>query len=143
MIFPYIPHDSVPPVAADSIGRAPEFDFEKKQFVVVDGAIKECSGREAVQQWFNLMMRQKIDQIPIYRTTGSRKIGLDMDVLSGRLQTGYAEAEIERNVRETASFNPAVRAIQDFRFSSKGHMRIIEFTAVLHTGESVEVSTNV
>ena len=56
---------------------------------------------------------------------------------------GLSEAELERSVRETASFCPAVRSIQDVSISRRGRACRVEFTAVLHTGETVEVSQDV
>ena len=52
-------------------------------------------------------------------------------------------AELERSVRETASFCPAVRAVRDLAISRQGRACLVEFTAVLHTGETVEVSVDV
>ena len=46
-------------------------------------------------------------------------------------------------MRETASFCPAVREIQDFQVSRQGRACQVEFTAVLRTGETVEVRTDV
>ena len=60
-----------------------------------------------------------------------------------KLPSGYAEAELERSVRETASFCPAVRAVRDLAISRQGRACLVEFTAVLHTGETVEVSVDV
>ena len=64
-------------------------------------------------------------------------------MLGSKLPTGYAAAELERSVRETASFCPAVRSIQDFSISRSGRACRVEFTAVLYTDETVEVSVDV
>ena len=60
-----------------------------------------------------------------------------------KLPQGLAAAELERGVRETASYNPAVREIRELRLSREGRTCVVEFTAVLHTGESVEVNVDV
>ncbi len=141
-MFPVIaPEISAQP--AEEIGRAPVFDADIGQFILEDGALQECSGRMAVQQWFDLMLRQQIERVPIYHTDGVQKIGIDRSVLGKRFPSGLAVAEIERNVRETASFCPAVRAIRDFSAKRIGNTCVINFTAVLHSGESVEVKTDV
>lgn len=141
-MFPII-YAGIPAQPAEDIGRVPVFDASAKRFRLTDGALQECSGRAAVQQWFNLMLRQQIGRVAIYRTEGDRKIGIDRSVLGARLPSGLAAAEIERNVRETASFCPAVQGIRDFSIKRIGDACVIEFTAVLHTGESVEVKTDV
>lgn len=98
---------------------------------------------EAVKQWFELALRQQIDRIPIYRTQGTKKYGVPRDLIGGKLPQGLAAAEMERGVRETASYNPAVREIRELRLSRERRTCVVEFTAVLHTGESVEVSVDV
>ena len=110
-MFPDIPTD-VPAQTAESIGRVPAFDSASERFLLRDGAMVERSGRAAVQQWFDLMLRQQTDRVPIYMTEGEIKLGIDRSLLGQHLPDGLAAAEIERNVRETASFCPAVRTIR-------------------------------
>ena len=98
-MFPTIP-TGAPPQAGDKIGRVPAFDSETNRFLLLDGALVERTGREAVQQWFDLMLRQRIDRVPIYRMSGETKLGVDRDMLGSRLPSGLITAEIERNVRE-------------------------------------------
>lgn len=141
-MFPVIPTD-VPAQTAESIGRVPAFDSASERFLLLDGALVERSGREAVQQWFDLMLRQKIDRVPIYTTDGETKLGINRSLLGQHLPNGLAAAEIERNVRETASYCPAVRTIRDLTVSRRGRACHVEFTAVLHSGETVEVTTDV
>lgn len=141
-IFPTIP-ETIPAQAAVDIGRAPAFDTGANQFLLVDGKLVERTGREAVQQWFDLALRQQPGRVPIYHTDGTKQYGIDRSVLGSKLPRGYAAAELERSVRETASFCPAVRSIQDFSISRRGRACLVAFTAVLHTGETVEVSVDV
>lgn len=141
-MFPDIPTD-VPAQTAESIGRVPAFDSASERFLLLDGALVERSGRAAVQQWFDLMLCQQIDRVPIYTTDGETKLGIDRSLLGQHLPNGLAAAEIERNVRETASFCPAVRTIRDLTVTRRGRACHVEFTAVLYDGETVEVTTDV
>ena len=141
-MFPDIPTD-VPAQTAESIGRVPAFDSASERFLLRDGALVERSGRTAVQQWFDLMLRQQIDRVPIYTTDGETKLGIDRSLLGQHLPNGLAAAEIERNIRETASYCPAVRTIRDLTVTRLGRACRVEFTAVLHSGETVEVTTDV
>ena len=125
-MFPDIPAN-VPTQTAESIGRAPAFDSAAERFLLKDGALVERSGRAAVQQWFDLMLRQQIDR----------------SLLGQHLPSGLASAEIERNVRETASYCPAVRTIRDLTVSRRGRACHVEFTAVLYNGETLEVRADV
>ena len=141
-MFPAIP-STVPAQAAEDIGRAPAFDPETNTFLTKDGALVERSGREAVRQWIDLMLRQQIDRVPIYRTESEVKIGVDHDLIGSKLPTGLQNAEVERQIRETMSYCPAIRAVQDFSISRRGRACYVAFTAVLYTGETLEVSANV
>lgn len=145
-IFPVIPTD-IPAQAAETIGRAPAFVWAENgrggAFQLVDGALVERTGREAVKQWFELMLRQKPGAIPVYRVDGSTQPGVDRTMLDRRMPEGWVQAEIERQVRETAAFCPAVRAVDSFVFTRLRRGLQVEFTAHLHTDETVEVSTYV
>lgn len=141
-MFPDIP-TNVPAQTADSIGRVPAFDSTTERFLLRDGALVERTGRAAVRQWFDLMLRQQIDRVPIYTTDNEVKLGVDRSLLGQHLPNGLATAEIERNVRETASYCPAVRTIRDLTVSRRGRACHVEFTAVLHDDETVEVSADV
>jgi len=133
-MFPLIP-DNTPRQTGDSIGRVPAFDSTSNRFQLIDGALVERMGREAVQQWFDLMLRQQIDRVPIYRTDGETKLGIDREMLGSKLPSGLITAEIERNVRETASFC--------FTVTRRGRACHVEFTAELYTNETLEVSADV
>lgn len=142
-MFPTVP-EQIPAQAAEDIGRVPAFDTEPNNFLLVDGALVERTGRDAVQQWFDLALRQQPGRVPIYPNEEGRRYGVDREtLLENKLPGGYAAAELERSVRETAAFCPAVRELRDFQVTRSGRKRIVSFTAVLYTGETVEVSTDV
>ena len=146
-IFPVIPAD-IPAQAGDTVGRSPAFAFDSPSsrrgaFQLVDGALVERTGREAVKQWFELMLRQKPGAIPIYRTDSSSQPGVDRTMLDRHMPAGWVQAEIERQARETAAYCPAVRTVDSFVFTRLRRGLQVEFTARLHTDETVEVSVNV
>lgn len=133
-------------IPAAKVGRVPAFDFtstSRGAFRLVDGALQERSGMEAVKQWFALMLRQKPDAIPIYRTDASTALGVDRTLLQTRAPLGFITAEIERQVRETAAFNPAVRSVDGFVFTRLRRGLQVAFTAHLRTGEDTEVTAYV
>ena len=133
-------------IPAAEVGRVPAFDFDERgrgAFRLVDGALQERSGVEAVKQWFALMLRQPPDAIPVYRTDASTALGVDCTLLQTRAPLGFITAEIERQVRETAAFNPAVRAVDSFVFTRLRRGLQVEFRALLRTGEQTEVTAYV
>ncbi len=125
--------------AAESIGRVPAFSFADNTFQVTDGRIEECTGKEAVKQWLELMLRQQTGKLPIY----PENVGINRDLLISGLPEGVIRAEVERNVRETAEYCPAVRTVSNFEFTRLKRGLEVSFAAELHTGETVEVSADV
>ena len=67
--------------------RSPTF---QDSFLLVDGKLVERTGQEAVRQWFELALRQQPDRVPIYRTSGEKRYGIDRGVLETKLPSGYA-----------------------------------------------------
>lgn len=133
-------------IPAAEVGRVPAFDFDERgrgAFRLVDGALVERTGVEAVKQWFDLMLRQLPDAIPVYRTDASTALGIDRTLLQTSAPLGFITAEIERQVRETAAFNPAVRTVDSFVFTRLRRGLQVEFRALLRTGEQTEVTTYV
>ena len=141
-MFPLDPGE-LPAQPAKEIGRIPAFSTGDARFVLVDGALMERSGREAVQQWFDLALRQQPGRVPIYPRDQERTYGVARDLIGSKYPTGLILAELERNVRDTASYCPAVRTIQDLSVQRSGRSCTISFTAVLHTNETVEVTADV
>lgn len=138
-VFPAIP-DSVPAQAADNIDRVPVYDFARGAFAVVDGALQECNGRDAVRQWIDLMLRQQPGKVPIYRTGGDTHPGIDRSLLGERrLPSGMAAAEIERGVRDTMAFCPAIRSVDAVTVTRERRTATVAFTVYLHNGDSLEV----
>ncbi len=141
-MFPVTPEE-IPRQAGTEIGRAPAFDHQHSRFLTVDGALEERTGRAAVAQWIDLMLRQQIGKVPIYRTEGETRIGVDRGMLGGKLPTGLITAELERNVRETLSFCPAIRAVEGFTVARRGKACHVSFTARLYDESTLEVEQDV
>ncbi len=145
-VFPVI-SEELPTQVAESIGRSPAFVFHSDgrsgSFQLIDGALVERHGIEAVKQWLELMLRQKPGAIPIYRTSGTTQPGIAAVSFDRRVPEGFVYAEIERNVRETVKFCPAIRLVSDFAFTRVNRGVQVAFTVTLHTGESEEVTAYV
>lgn len=142
-VFPVIPEE-LPATNADSIGRSPTFVFQDdgraSRFQLVDGALVERQGVEAVKQWLELMLRQKPGRVPIYCVDGAVQPGVEQTSTDRRAPEGWIYAEIERNIRDTASFCPAIRTVDNFEFTRVRRGVEVRFTVHTRTGESGEVT---
>lgn len=145
-VFPVIPEE-LPAQVAEDIGRSPAFLFHADgragSFQLIDGALVERQGIEAVKQWLELMLRQKPGAIPIYRTSGTTQPGVEMPGFDRRVPEGCIYAEIQRNEEDTARFCPAIRMVSDFSFTRERRGVRCAFVVTLHTGESEEVTAYV
>lgn len=142
-VFPVIPEE-LPATNADSIGRSPAFVFQGDGraggFQLVDGALVERRGLAAVRQWLELMLRQKPGKVPIYCVEGAVQPGVEQTSTDRRAPEGWIYAEIERNIRDTAAFCPAIRTVDSFAFSRVRRGVEVRFTVHTRTGESGEVT---
>ncbi len=127
----------------DDIGRAPAFSFEESSFIILDGGLVECRTVEAVKQWFELMLRQEPGKIPIYQTGKNDEPGIDRSLLKRDLPFGFICAEVERQIRATASYCPAVKELDGFEFTRTKRGLQVAFTVRLHSEEAVGVSAYV
>ena len=138
-VFPVIPEE-LPATNADSIGRSPAFVFQDDgragRFQLVDGALVERQSVEAVKQWLELMLRQKPGRVPIYCVDGVVQPGVEQTSTDRRAPEGWIYAEIERNIRDTASFCPAIRTVDNFEFTRVRRGVEVRFTVHTRTGES-------
>ena len=139
MIFPVVEHADVPALAEKTIKRSFIFDYESNAFVLVDGALVETRPIEAVQQWFELLVRTALDRYDIYRDTG---FGTTLANYIGyrSLPFGFVESELEREISEAAlELNPAVADIRDFTVVREARGLLVSLTVVLHDGNLTEV----
>lgn len=139
--FPQIP-SGAPAQAADNIRRVMAYSHDEQRFTVVDGAVQECTGRDAVQQWIALMLRQTPGKTPVYGMDGAA-LGVDRAALGQRLPEGFVRAEIERQIRATLAHCPAIRAADNFTFQTERRRLTVTFTVYLQTGEQLEVIEHV
>jgi len=116
------------------IGRSIVFDYDKEEFVLVDGKCKEPSKIEAIKQWVELFIRTELNKYVIY----TDEFGVDMSGLLGyRLPRSYQVAEIMRTINKGILTKcPNVVSVSEWNFD-KGNF---SFTVTTNTGEEVVIS---
>lgn len=118
-------------LSVDELGYSMMFDGEEMYEKLI-------TGEPAIRQWFELMLRQRPGLTPIYNYEHN-KPGIDIIKLY-ELPYHVMTAEVQRHVEITASYNPAVNRVAEFRFSRKKRQLTVEFKAYLNNGEEVEVA---
>lgn len=108
-----------------------------------DGELMEqlITGEAGIQQWFELMLRQRPGLTPIYNYETDPP-GIDIIKLYDH-PYHIMIAEIQRNIETTAGYNPAVRSVDGFSFSKFGRSLTVNFTAHLRSGTEVEITYDI
>lgn len=122
------------------IGDTLAFDYDKKQFIVVDGTPVLRSRAAAVRQWIHLMLITHLDRFTVYEGTVFGHTG---EQLIGMLQVppGFIHSELAREIREACALCPAIDRVDNFTFDRRDRLLHITFTVTLKaTGEILEVS---
>lgn len=122
------------------IGDTLAFDYDKKQFIVVDGTPVLRSRAAAVRQWIHLMLITHLDRFAVYEGTvfghtGEQLIGMR------QVPPGFIHSELAREIREACALCPAIDQADNFTFDRRDRLLHITFTVTLKaTGEILEVS---
>lgn len=119
------------------IGKSFLFDFEKGDFMRMDGKLVEVTGVEALKVWIHKTLRTEKFRFKVYEGT-EHGVTLE-DLLGSNLPQPFIEAEIKREVTESLTAHPFINSIENWQFTRIGSRMVINFTAVTVYGEG-EVS---
>jgi len=120
--------------ANDTVGRSFQFDFDKKQFNFVDGAIVETGKIEAIEQWIKLYINTELSKFRIYPAD----YGVTTDGLVGwRLPRSIQISEIKRQITEGILTKcPCCVSVSNWVFDNG----TFSFNVKTDTGEEVTIS---
>ncbi len=130
------------PRPVEEIGRSIKFDYDKREFIFLNGVAEEVTQVEAVKQWLELMCRTLPDKYAVYGNSG---FGIETDEIIGykTLPKGFLYSEIQRQIKENAKIPRCIKSIINFSAENVGGELNIYFTAVLYTGEEVNINANI
>lgn len=116
MIFPDVAQQTVSTAAvlstsALTLAKEYAFDFEKNDFLLVDGKNKIVSGMEAVKVWIFKALQTERYRYLAY----SWNYGNELEDLIGQgFSNEVLESEIERCIKEALLINPYITSITNF-----------------------------
>ena len=130
------------PRPVEEIGRSIKFDYDKREFIFLNGVAEEVTQVEAVKQWLELMCRTLPDKYAVYGNSG---FGIETDEIIGykTLPKGFLYSEIQRQIKENAKIPRCIKSIINFSAKNVDGELNIYFTAVLYTGEEVNINANI
>lgn len=124
------------------IAKTPNLNFENKVIVLSNGSPKLITDVEAIRQWIVLFITTPKNTYKIYDGTG---FGTSIRKLFGRkkLNNGYEEAEVEREIRDGLPICPAINRVTSFNMEKVGKMVKIYVQVELYDGTLIDESVDV
>ena len=124
------------------IAKTPNLNFENKVIVLSNGSPKLITDIEAIRQWIVLFITTPKNTYKIYDGTG---FGTSIRKLFGRkkLNNGYEEAEVEREIRDGLPICPAINRVTSFNMEKVGKMVKIYVQVELYDGTLIDESVDV
>ncbi len=118
------------------------FDFSTKQFIVKDGKVDEIEYKNGVLQWVKTFLSTTLNKHAIYDGTD---FGITVKQFIGlkKSNLGLIRSELERQITENITINPAITGISDFECENDGDLLNVKFTVILKDLEELEVDMNV
>lgn len=141
-----IPIDNVDEVKTTTdedsgLKRSFQFDFESMRFVIKDGKVNEVEKKNAVLQWCKTFLYTILNKFEIYE---GYEFGISLNDFIGlkKSNLGLIKSELERQVTENITINPAIKGIDNFNCSTVDDKLLITFTVILDS-EKLEVDAYV
>ena len=148
-MFPTIANDVTPaeqqvkkPILTSTrLSAVLSYSWDKKELMLVDGTPKLIYDIEAVKQWIILFLKTPKGKYRIYDGT---PFGTSLYKLLGRkrLNNGYEESEVEREIKEGLVLCPAIRRVSGFNIKKDNKALVIYVQAELYDGSLVDVTVD-
>lgn len=117
---------------ADYVTAEPLFDWEKGDFVIVNGSPRLAVGKERVKNYTQKVLRTQLDKYELYRGTG---FGINTDKIIGKsVAQDYKQSEIRRNITEELLKDDSIIGIENFSIEQDGTHLNISFTLITEYG---------
>lgn len=117
-----------------------KFNYTEHQTPLKDGSPIQINNIDAIKQWIILFILTPKDIYQIYEGTG---FGTSLYKMRGQkklFSSGYADAEIERELREGLPLCPAIKQLTGFELNKEGKNLIINVQVQLYDETLIDVS---
>ena len=139
MVFPIYSKINQTEVNHPTAGKTPLFDFEKGEFVLIDGKTQNVADKEGLKIWVEKMLLTVKDKYEIY-LQDNKPYGIPRLNMSDRTYPKeLLYADIEQEIRDALLENNEVKDSDNYKFEQKGRTLLIKFTVYSNYGEDEEV----
>lgn len=121
-----------------TLGKVFLFDFDTRQYVLVNGKPVEATYEQAIKQWISFLLTTELSTYKIHEDTG---FGLSLKQFIGRrdIDKSIIESEVERQIEEKLIMHPEISSIEDVAITRDGSKATVSFKVV--TSQGVTIST--
>lgn len=114
------------------IGKSFLYDFDKGQFVLVDGKMVELHGIDALKAWIMKIMKTERFRFRVY---DDAEYGVTLeDLIGSNLPRAFVEAEIKREVSSSLLLHTHISGIEEWSFERDGKWMRIFFRVITVEG---------
>lgn len=108
-------------------GKSFLFDFDKGDFVFLDGKIQVVAGEKALKVWIKKALRTEKYKYKIYEIIDDT-YGIELnEYLHSDLPTGVIYAGIQSGITEMLITHPDITAVTSFEFTKEKHSLKVAF----------------
>ncbi len=116
-------------------GKTLAFDFEKGDFVTLDGKLQPLEGLDGLKVWIEKCIRTVSHKNLIYDQTKEAYGVNTFNLTDRRYPKEFLYAEIQREITEALLLNPAITDVGDFTFEQANRTLVVGFTVDSIYGE--------
>lgn len=114
---------------ASDMGTSFLFDFQKGDFVTVDGKVSTASELDAVEIWIKKILLTEKGKFKIYETDEAEAYGVTLkDFVTSGYTMDFIKMEMEREIKEALSKNTDISSVHSFEFEKKRRKLTCSFT---------------
>lgn len=116
-----------------TLGKVFLFDFDTRQYVLINGKPVEATYEQAIKQWITFILTSETDAFAIYKGTDF-SISLKQFIGRRDIDKSIIESEVERQLLEKLILNPEIIGIEGISFSRDGSKALISFNVITKQG---------
>lgn len=112
---------------ADYTKTEPAFDFQKGDFIIINGRLKMTVGRERIKNWVQKILNTQKGRYKIYNGTGYG-INIEDTFVGKNYNRDYIRSEVKREITEILTTNEDIVSIDNFNMEVDGSLLTVSFT---------------
>ncbi|MFV0517821.1 MAG: DUF2634 domain-containing protein [Aminipila sp.] len=129
MMFPEINEEfAVKESKETKQGKSFNYDFDKGDFVVLDGKVEVISDLNSIRVWIRKILETEKSRFKIYQDEEGANYGTSLkSCINQGFPLEFTKIEVEREIREALAKNSAIKLVHSFEFNKINRRLICSF----------------